>query len=1099
MGRHSGAVNGHSGAVHESDSLGACQPLLPCPKSAKAKMNYCAWFGFVLTGSSLVVACAASKPAEPPPVPAEEAPAPPKKQSTPGPLNDAPPPAAELTALASPVSGPAQDDLPPPPPRVLEEVPLDLSALVEPPELTIDGAGHTAKIRSLEYTHDGRSLVTAGYDKVVRVWSAATGQLERTIRGEIGPGAAGRIHAASLSAGDQWLAVGGWLGKSETPRRDSSETAYKIRLVDFYSGEVIRLLPAHSDVVLSLAFSHRGARLVSGGGDNRAVVWDAGRGSIEHTLYGHGDAVLSVAWSPDDSLVATGSADRSARLWNANTGSMLARLADHGGPVSSVTFTPSGRSLLTGSQDGKVRLWDVKTGSLIKVLADLGTPVGKVAISPDGLKVLATTVGAPFLTAVYAITDGRLVARHVGEDNVVLAADISPNGKWAATAGGSDFRVSIWDLGTGLEQVRASGHGRAVWNVGFAKDSGALAWGHGYSEEHVGPYQLNGPLEHQLPIRSAALPFQVSSVPSGQLDFVRAVERTADVTVRTPTGKDHEELLVEVGGRRAATIRRSVTSGFVHRAFSLTPDGKTVVSGGDNGALSSFNTQTGRLLHDFRGHSGDILAVAVSPDGRQLVSGASDQTVRLWDLASGELLLTVFHAKNREWVAFTPAGYYASSAFGDSYVGWHAGRGPERSAIYFRARTFASQLRHERVVLEYLGLGNISAAILACNRGLPAGTPPVIFYRFTDLPQFAPPDVYYLDPGSAVRIAADRIEVTARAYSPGVDPTLEMTFLVNGRPVDERWLSHVGRPVLRVNGRQAEIRAVLPLPEKTNRITVIARNRYAESEPVGIDVERTGGPGELEKLYQPDLYVLSVGVSNYGSPHLAPLSFAHKDAEAVAAALQKNNKNLYSRVAVRLLTQKAASQTSILDGIRWLGREASQKDLALIFLSGYASRDAEGEYFFLPQDADPKRLKETGVRWSDLRTALEALPARVVLLLDSSHAGALTGSTEAATSPIDLTELVRTSLTTRSDIVLLTSSTGNEASYESAAWGHGAFTQALLEGLNGQADYDRDRKIYVRELDHFVSRRVDKLTGGRQHPTTEIPDSLPNFALSQVP
>ena len=589
-----------------------------------------------------------------------------------------------------------------------------------------------------------------------------------------------------------------------------------------------------------------------------------------------------------------------------------------------------------------------------------------------------------------------------------------------------------------------------------------------------------------------------SSAPFSQVDFVRALESASGVTVRTANGKEHEELLVEVGGARSATLRRDVTSGFVHRAFSLTPDGQTVVTGGDNGALSSFDTRTGRLLREFRGHAGDILAVAVSPDGRQLVSGASDQTLRLWDIASGELLLTVFFARNREWVAFTPAGYYASSAFGDAFVGWHAGRGPERSAGYFRAHTFAAQLRHETVVLHYLLLGNIADAIVACNRALPLGQSPVTFYRFADLPQFAPPDVYYLDPGSAVRVAADRIEVTAKAYSPGRDPTLDVTFLVNGRPVDERWLSHAGRPVVRNSGRYFEIRAVLPLPEKANRISVVARNRYSQSEPVSIDVERTGGPGELEKLYQPELYVLSVGVSNYGSPQLQPLSFAHKDAEAVAAALERAKGALYSRVAVRLLTQKAASQGAIAEGLRWLGREASQKDVALIFLSGYASRDERGEFFFLPQDADPKRLHETGVRWSDLRATLEALPARVVLLLDSSHAGALTGPMATPTaSPIDMAELVRSSLATKNGIVLLTSSTGVEASYESADWGHGAFTKALLEGLGGQADYDRDRQIYVRELDHFISRRVEKLTNGRQHPTTEIPESMPNFSIFQ--
>jgi WD40 repeat protein len=1061
-------------------------------------MKHSAWLLVAIAASSLG-ACAATQPAEPPP---PAAPAAPKKPSGPGPLAETAGPAAfELTALGSPMAGPAQDDLPPAPPRIVQEVPLDLTTLVEPPELVVDGQGHTAKIRSLEYTHDGRSLVSAGYDKVVRVWHAATGELERTLRGEIGPGPAGRIHAASLSAGDDLLALGGWFGKSETPKQGTSDTAHQVRVLDFRSGEVIRLLAGHSDVVSSVAFAHTGVRVLSGGGDHRALLWDAGSGQLLRTLSGHADAVLAVAWSPDDALVATGSADRSARIWNANSGALVARLSDHGGPVASLTFTPSGRSLLTGGADGKVRIWDSQAGGLIKVLCDLGAPIGKLAISPDGLKVLVTMTGAPFVSAVYSITDGRLVARHVGADNVVLAADISPNGKWAATAGGSDFRLSIWDLASGTEQVRASGHGQAVWNVGFSRDGESLAFGNAYSAEHAGPYQLNGPLEHELPIRSTTTPFEVSSVPSSQLDFVRAQESAAGVTVRTANGKEHEELFVEVGGTRRATIRRNVTSGFVHRAFSLSPDGQTVVSGGDNGALSSFETRTGHLLRDFHGHAGDILAVAISPDGKRLVSGASDQTIRLWDVASGHLLLTVFFARNREWVAFTPAGYYASSAFGDAYVGWHAGRGPARSAAYFPARTFAAQLRHEAVVLEYLLLGDIAQAIEVCNRGLAPGRPPIAFYRFADLPQFAPPDVYYLDPGSAVRVGADRIEMTAKAYSPGADPMLEMAFLVNGRPLDDRWLSHVGRPVLETKGRYAELRAVLPLPEKTNRISVVARNRFGQSEPVGIDVERTGGPGELEKLYQPELYVLSVGVSNYGSPHLGPLSFAHKDAEAVAAEFQKSGAGLYSRVAVRLLTQKAASQSGILEGLRWLGREASQKDLALIFLSGYALRDERGEYFFLPQDADPKRLQETAVRWSDLRMALEGLPARVVLLLDSSHAGALTGPPASPASvpagPIDLAELVRGSLTAKNGIVLLTSSTGVEASFESADWGHGAFTKALLEGLAGQADYDRDRKIYVRELDHFIARRVEKLTNGRQHPTTEIPDSLPNFPIFQ--
>jgi len=77
----------------------------------------------------------------------------------------------------------------------------------------------------------------------------------------------------------------------------------------------------------------------------------------------------------------------------------------------------------------------------------------------------------------------------------------------------------------------------------------------------------------------------------------------------------------------------------------------------------------------------------------------------------------------------------------------------------------------------------------------------------------------------------------------------------------------------------------------------------------------------------------------------------------------------------------------------------------------------------------------------------------------------------------------------------MTASMGVENSYEDDRWKHGAFTKALLEGLSGQADYDKDHAIYVRELDHFLTRRVSQLTEGRQHPSTEVPRSMPNFPL----
>ncbi len=78
--------------------------------------------------------------------------------------------------------------------------------------LKLDTKGHTALIRDIIVTKSG-DIISASDDKTIRVWDSTTGKEKRKILGEIGAGDEGKIYAIALSPNEEFLAIGGFLGK----------------------------------------------------------------------------------------------------------------------------------------------------------------------------------------------------------------------------------------------------------------------------------------------------------------------------------------------------------------------------------------------------------------------------------------------------------------------------------------------------------------------------------------------------------------------------------------------------------------------------------------------------------------------------------------------------------------------------------------------------------------------------------------------------------------------------------------------------------------------------------------------------------------------
>ena len=159
-------------------------------------------------------------------------------------------------------------------------------------------------------------------------------------------------------------------------------------------------------------------------------------------------------------------------------------------------------------------------------------------------------------------------------------------------------------LRRGPRQARA-------YAVGFSPDGRYLSWGH--TAVYTSPNR-QGPLEHRFDLT------QLTRLPGGLSDAppVQALERIGTLSLALEQGgpyKHNARLHVQDGARRLSTIERGHTDGYRHSAYTFTPDGQGVLSGGLNGVLRLYALD-GTLRVDLVGHSGEIKAVAVSADGR---------------------------------------------------------------------------------------------------------------------------------------------------------------------------------------------------------------------------------------------------------------------------------------------------------------------------------------------------------------------------------------------------------------------------------------------------------------------------------------------------
>ncbi len=466
------------------------------------------------------------------------------------------------------------------------------------------GHEHTAWVKSIAFSPDSQTFISGGEDRVIRAWDVNSGQCYQDFRGH-----SNWVWAVAFSP------LGTLVGSVSEDRT--------VRLWDVETGDCVQVLTGHEGGVCAIAFHPHLPLLATGGEDRSVRIWNLESSDCFTILEGHQQRIRTLAFSPDGALLASGGDDGNVRIWDGCTGALLQSFKGDRRlwsvafyPIESPPENPSSYCLATAGDDQLIRLWQPLTGECLSTFQGHTSKVWAIAFSPDG-RTLAS--GSDDQTIkLWDIETGRCVKTFQGYKNLVWSVAFSPTGCQVASAS-EDGIVRLWQM----PQVQSSSQAIATQSIGsqsltcqeFLGHEGR-AWSVAFSP--IGQLMASGGDDQTIRLWNVATGrcLKILRERSGQ---VRQVLFSPKGNLLATSSSDNTVKLWDVSQLYSESLsEKQLSEKQLSEKRSLSP--------------------TASRLYTLQGHSRRVYGIAFSPDGQHLITGSEDQTVRLWDIATGECL-----------------------------------------------------------------------------------------------------------------------------------------------------------------------------------------------------------------------------------------------------------------------------------------------------------------------------------------------------------------------------------------------------------------------------------------------------------------------------